>query len=138
MTILLFNHLCIGELGTVDNAPVVDVGDFFQVGNRCIIEISRQTDTCAWRNRNSSSHRQLKQTATVLLPPVLMDIDYCRALRAYGCSSIPTRMSSALVVIALILLGNYQFATHSLVTSWLSGRFRHYNPPNFLRNPKLG
>ena len=62
-----------------------------------------------WRSSHLRSHqkpggsdRKVKLAATVLLPPVLIDLDHFPLLRSYGCSTIPHRMSSALIVIALI------------------------------------
>ena len=60
------------------------------------------TSTCPWRIRNLGRYRKVKQTTTVLLPSVIVDMDHLFALWAYGCSAIPARMSPALVEVALI------------------------------------
>ena len=56
---------------------------------------------CPWRIPNSSSDRKVKQTTTVLLPSVIIDIHHLSAYGTYGCRAILARMSPALVEIAL-------------------------------------
>ena len=61
-----------------------------------------EVQACPWRIPISSRHWQLKQSATMILPSVVIEInDFFRA-RSYWSHPLAARMASVLVVIILI------------------------------------